>query len=75
MTTYCHPNFKSKKALKDAIARGEKVTFEGQSMCAPTPDYSTFTGKIIDLTGPHFPAAHKWYGHAILENGKVIKVI
>lgn len=75
MTTYVYPNFKSKKALKDAIAEGKTVRFEGQSMCSPTPDYSTFTGKILDLMGPHYPEPHKWYANVILENGKVIKVI
>ena len=75
MSTYVYPNFKSKKALKEAIAKGEKVTFRGQSMMDNTPDYSTFTGKILDLMGPHYPEPHKWYANVILENGKVVKVI
>jgi hypothetical protein len=61
--------------LKEAIAAGKQVRFEGQSIMGNTPDYSTFTGKIIDGCGPHFPEAHRFYFNAILENGKVIKVI
>lgn len=75
MTCYVHPNFKSKKALKDAIAKGEKVTFEDQFIGETGRDYSTFTGKILDLCGPHYPEPHKWYANVVLENGKVVKVI
>jgi hypothetical protein len=75
MTTYVYPNFKSKKALKDHVAKGLPVTFEGQSIAVQTPDYSKFTGTILDLCGPHFPEAHKWYANVVLENGVVKKIL
>lgn len=75
MTCYVYPNFKSKKAFKEAIAAGKPVRFEDQSLMGNGRDYSTFTGKILDLCGPHAPESHRWYGNVILEKGKVIKVI
>lgn len=67
---YTHTNFKTKKALKEAVAAGQRVTvyqpgpFGGN---APT------SGKIT-LEGPHYPEPHKWYAEAVLENGVIVKV-
>ena len=85
---YTVTNFKTKKALKEAVAeylywRNEPIEI---SMGNPTiiepircynpglgPDLSNFTGKIC-LEGPHYPAAHTWYAEAELNDGIVIKV-
>jgi hypothetical protein len=71
---YTARNFKSKKALKEAVAAGEKITvFQPNDMFgnpAAAPDYS---GRIT-LEGPHYPEPHRWYASAILENGYVVKV-
>lgn len=67
---YTHINFKTKKALKEAVSAGQRVTvyqpgpFGGN---APT------SGKIT-LEGPHYPEPHKWYAEAWLEGGVVVKV-
>lgn len=74
MTTYVYPNFTSKATLKRAVAEGKPVTFKGQSIAGNTPDYSTFTGKILDLCGPHFPSPHKWYANVEMKDGKIIKI-
>lgn len=66
--TYVTPNFKTKKALKDAIAKGDKVTiFEPGVGTAPE------SGKVY-LEGPHSPAPHTWYAVGIVANGKLVKV-
>lgn len=71
-------NFKTKKALKEAI-----VSWLGSDASVGTPvkcynpglgpDLSNYTGKIC-LEGPHYPAAHTWYAEAELKDGIVIKV-
>jgi hypothetical protein len=74
MTTYVHPNFPSKSAFKKHIAEGKEVSFESQSIIE-RKDFSNFSGKILDVMGPHFPKPHSWYANVILENGKVKKVL
>lgn len=67
---YTHRNFKTKKALKDAVANGELVT-----VFQPGP----FGGRepqegVVALEGPHYPEPHKWYAQATLQGGRVVKV-
>lgn len=74
MTTYAYPNFKSKKALKEAIAAGQSVRFQGQGMNPDwNKDYSNFSG-VECVCGPHYPEAHRWYAEVTFDKGKVIKV-
>lgn len=73
--SYTVTNFKTKKALKEAIIAfisgdGKSVTCYNPGL---GPDLSNFTGKIC-LEGPHYPAAHTWYCEAELKDGIVIKV-
>lgn len=65
---YVNPNFRTKKALKDALAAGQKITM-----------YEPGLGKIpengtVSLEGPHYPQPHTWYATGIVENGKLVKV-
>lgn len=65
---YAEPNFKTKKALKEAVKAGKYV---GAFQPGPWP---TETEGWVTLEGPHFPAPHTWYAKAFLENGRVTKV-
>lgn len=68
---YTDKNFKSKKAVKEAIAAGEEVTFY-----QPGPfgtDMSTYSGTVF-LEGPHYPEPHRWYGNAVARNGVLISI-
>jgi len=65
---YTSTNFKSKKALKDAIASGASVTLFAPGIGSP-PSNGTCT-----VSGPHYPKPHTWYAEVIVINGKVIKV-
>jgi len=67
---YTETNFKTKKALKEAVAKGEEVRCFQPGL---GPDLSNFSGRV-SLEGPHFPKPHTWYASATLENGKVVKV-
>jgi hypothetical protein len=65
---YVNPNFKSKKALKDALAAGDAVeVFQ--------PGFGTVpvNGKIA-LEGPHYPKPHTWYGTGTIVDGRLVKV-
>lgn len=67
---YTTQNFKSKKALKLAVANGEKVhVFQPGLGSAPQPNQKVY------LEGPHFPEPHRWYAEAWLgDDCTVVKV-
>lgn len=67
---YTSKNFKSKKALKEAVAAGESVTiYQPGPFGGNEPREGT-----VALEGPHYPEPHKWYAQATLKDGKVISV-
>lgn len=69
---YTTKNFKTKKALKDAIKSGEIVTYYQPGGCHNEEGLPT--DGTIYLEGPHFPERHRWYAEAIVKNGVVVKV-
>jgi hypothetical protein len=69
---YTCTNYKTKKALKDAVASGEVVQCY-QPGLGLGPNLSNFTGTVY-LEGPHYPEPHKWYAQAVLKDGVVVKV-
>lgn len=67
---YTTINFKTKKALKEAVASGQNVTvYQPNDMFGA----NTQEGRVT-LEGPHFPEPHRWYATAELKDGKVVKV-
>jgi hypothetical protein len=67
---YTTINFRTKKALKEAVAAGEKVTVYQPS---PFGGHEPTDGTVV-LEGPHSPTPHSWYAEATLTNGFVTKV-
>lgn len=72
---YTVENFKTKKALKDAVMMW--ATRDGKAVTYYQP--GLFSGNeptdgVVYLEGPHYPEAHRWYAKATVENGKIIKV-
>lgn len=65
---YVSPNFKTKKALREAIESGRSIGVF-QPGLGTVPENG-----IIALEGPHYPAPHTWYATGTLENGKLVKV-
>ena len=61
-------NFKTKKALKEAVSSGAKVTLFAPGIGWPKED------GLEHVCGPHYPAAHTWYAEVTMENGFVTKV-
>jgi hypothetical protein len=68
--SYTYTNYKTKKALKDAVYSGEVVECFQPGL---GPDLSNFTGTVY-LEGPHYPEPHKWYAQAEMKDGVVIEV-
>lgn len=69
---YTIRNFKTKKALKEAVAAGNLIGVY-QPGGLDKVDYTKFSG-IVTLEGPHYPEPHRWYANAIVENGFIVKV-
>lgn len=65
---YTDTNFKSKAALKRAVAAGDKVRCYSPGIF-PCPENGS-----IALEGPHYPKAHSWYAQAVLVDGVITKV-
>ena len=69
---YTSINFKTKTALKRAIAAGREVTvYQHNEMFGKEPPQE---GQVF-LEGPHSPAAHTWYAQGFLEKGVLVRVI
>lgn len=65
---YCSTNFKTKKALKEAVAGGAKITIFAPGLGEPKTDGKEF------LEGPHYPAPHSWYAQVEMKEGYIVKV-
>jgi hypothetical protein len=65
---YTTTNFKTKKALKEAVKNGESVR-----VYSPGPFPCPQNGEV-SLEGPHFPEPHRWYATAVVVNGIIKKV-
>lgn len=67
---YVSPNFKTKKALKDALALGrETITVFAPGLGTPP------VNGTCSVEGPHSPEPHKWYARVLIKDGKVVKVL
>ena len=67
---YTAYNFKTKKALKEAVAAGEKVAyFQPGPFGGNEPDNGSFC-----LEGPHYPEPHRWYATAVARDGYIVSV-
>jgi hypothetical protein len=68
--SYTTKNYKTKKAIKEAIANGEKVTCYNPGLGG---DLSRYTGTVY-LEGPHYPEPHRWYGKGQMVEGVLVKI-
>jgi len=65
---YTNINFKSKKALKEAVAAGKTVTLFSPGLGTPKENGTEF------VEGPHYPEPHRWYAQVEVRDGVVVKV-
>ena len=65
---YVSPNFKTKKAFKEAVANGDQVT-----VFSPGPFPAPSNGRTT-IEGPHYPQPHRWYATVEVKDGIVVTV-
>lgn len=65
---YVDPNYRTKKALREAVAAGVKV-----AVFSPGPFGSKRDGTEY-IEGPHYPEPHRWYATVTVVDGIVVKV-
>lgn len=72
---YTIRNFKTKKALREAVANYLATGKDPVRYYQPGPfaDSAPRNGSIT-LEGPHFPEPHRWYARAIAKDGIIIEV-
>lgn len=66
---YVDPNFRTLKALREALAKGEQVL-----VFSPGPFPAPTEGTAF-VEGPHSPEPHRWYAKVEVHNGLVTKVL
>lgn len=67
---YTTENFKTKKAMKEAVANGLSVsTFQPGGIFPAQRDGDA------TIEDPHYPEPHKWYARVRLEDGDIVKVL
>lgn len=65
---YADTNFKTKKALKEAVASGTQVRLYAPGLGQPKDNGTEF------VEGPHYPEPHKWYAEVEMKDGIIVKV-
>lgn len=65
---YTSVNFKTKKAFKEAVANGEKITLFSAGLGTPKVNGTEY------VEGQWYPKPHTWYATVEVENGIVVKV-
>ena len=67
---YTDKNFQTKKALKEAVASGQRVgIFQPGPFGGNEPKDGTTA-----VEGPWYPQPHKWYAGVTLKDGVIIAV-
>jgi hypothetical protein len=66
---YVEPNFPTKKALREAVKRGDIVR-----VVSPGP-FAALTHGETSVEGPHYPKPHTWYARVQVDGGRVVRVI
>lgn len=67
---YTTINFKTKKALKEAVKNGEKVTYYQPG---PFGGNEPTDGQFC-VEGPHYPEPHRWYATCTAKDGVIVNV-
>lgn len=66
---YVTTNPRTKKALREAVARGERI-----EVFSPGPFPAKRDG-VETVEGPHYPEPHRWYARVQVVDGVVTKVL
>jgi len=64
---YTDRNFKSKKALVEAVAAGDVSVYQ------PGPFGGAVNVGFASIEGPHYPEPHRWYARVEVRGGVIPK--
>ena len=67
---YVDPDYKTKKAFKEAVKAGVPHTPYNPSGMFPEKENGHTT-----VEGPHYPKPHTWYASCQVEDGVIVKVL
>ena len=67
---YTFTNFKTKKALKEAVKAGLTVTVYDNSIMATGEPING----VVSIEGPHYPQPHTFYASAVVKDSVIVKV-
>jgi hypothetical protein len=67
---YVSPNYKTKRALKEAVQAGKEVAVFDSAGFFP----KDFSQGRHTIEGPHYPEPHRWYANVVVENSLVVSV-
>lgn len=67
---YTETNFKSKKAMKEAVASGAQV-----AVFQPGGFFPGKTDGRVAIEGPHYPRPHTWYASVLIADSVIVKVL
>lgn len=65
---YTDTNFKTKKALKEAVEQGKEIRIFAPGIGTPKQNGTEY------VEGPHYPEPHRWYAQVQMKDGLVVKV-
>ncbi len=67
---YTRKNFKTKKALREAVKAGEEIEVYQPGGMFP----GTSNGQTV-IEGPHYPEPHRWYASVEVEDSIIVRFI
>lgn len=67
---YTVTNFKTKKAMKEAVASGQQV-----EVYQPGGLFPGATDGRVAIEGPHYPQPHTWYASVLIKDSIIVKVL
>ncbi len=65
---YATINFKTKKALREAVKAGKEVRLYAPGLGTPQENGTDY------VEGPWYPQPHRWYAQVTVRDGKVVAV-
>ncbi len=68
---YTVEDFRSKKAMKEALAAGKVVAVYQPG---PFGEDGVKDGRCA-IEGPHYPKPHTWYADVLVKDGAIVKVV
>ena len=68
MALYTVKNYRTKKAVREAVQAGERVAVYQPNGLKPV-----VPGKNA-VEGPHYPDAHTWYASAVIADGVIVSI-